>query len=229
MTFLDRRYEKLMRLDSITCVVDAEALFAHGDDERLLMLKLRQIGFADLVILNKVDLVGPEHVEVVRDWISLQLKRIRILEAVQCDVPLEILLGVGRFHAENLLRDADNAGREEPEHHHRHAAAAHMFDTWSYESDRPFSLQALREMVRRELPESIYRCKGIVFAADTPGKRLSLQAVGRRTEITELDDWGERTPCNRIVAIGAAIDTQSLSSKFDSCVAEPGNPAHYLL
>ena len=47
MTFLDQRYEKLLRLDSITCIIDAEAIFADGDNEALNMLKLRQIGFAD--------------------------------------------------------------------------------------------------------------------------------------------------------------------------------------
>ena len=48
MTFLDKRYELLLRLDSITCVVDAEGIFRDGDDEALNMLKLRQIAFADL-------------------------------------------------------------------------------------------------------------------------------------------------------------------------------------
>jgi G3E family GTPase len=221
MTFLDRRYEKLMRLDSITCVVDAEALFAHDDDEHLLMLKLRQIGFADLVILNKVDLVGPEHVEVARDWIAQHLNRIRIIEAVNCEVPLEILLGVGRFHPESLTMEAENTARTAHQHHaHEHAVASELFDTWSYETDRPFSVEALREMVRRELPASVYRCKGIVYAADTPDKRFSLQAVGRRTEISELDDWGERTPSTRIVAIGARLDGQALSRKFDACTEQ---------
>jgi pimeloyl-ACP methyl ester carboxylesterase len=56
MTFLDQRYERRRRLDSITCLVDAEAIFADGDNEALNMLKLRQIGFADLVVLNKIDL-----------------------------------------------------------------------------------------------------------------------------------------------------------------------------
>ncbi len=93
-----------------------------------------------------------------------------------------------------------------------------MFQTWSYKSDRPFSLEALRRMVRRELPASIYRCKGIIYAADRPDQRFTLQAVGRRTEISELDDWGERTPQTQIVAIGAAIDAQDLSDKFDACI-----------
>jgi G3E family GTPase len=44
-------------------------------------LKLRQIDFAGLVVLNKTDLVSPEHVKVVRDWIGLHMKRVRIVEA----------------------------------------------------------------------------------------------------------------------------------------------------
>jgi G3E family GTPase len=95
MTFLNPRYEGLLRLDSITCIIDAVGIFADGDNERLNLLKLRQIGFADLVVLNKTDLVGPEHIEVIREWIGHHIQRIRIVEATQCDVPLEILLAVG--------------------------------------------------------------------------------------------------------------------------------------
>jgi G3E family GTPase len=206
MTFLDQRYERLLRLDSVTCIIDAEAVFTHGDDENLNMLKLRQIGFADLVVLNKVDLVGPEHIEVIREWVGHHLNRIRIIESTRCDVPLEILLSVGRFDPANVL--------SEHQHLHEHA----HFDTWSYESERPFSLEALKEMVRRQLPAEVYRCKGIVYAADSSDKRLALQAVGRRTEISKLDEWGERTPRSQIVAIGASIDGQELKRKFDACL-----------
>ena len=52
-----------------------------------------------------------------------------------------------------------------------------MFETWSYESDRPVKLEVLRKMVQRDLPVSVYRCKGIVFAADSPDKRFALQVV----------------------------------------------------
>jgi len=220
MTFLDQRYERLLRLDSITCIIDAEAIFADGDNESLNMLKLRQIGFADLVLLNKVDLVGPEHIEVTKEWIDHHINRIRIIETTRCDAPLEILLAVGRFDpAHTVLQHAeDDDGHE---HDHAHESAGEMFDTWSYESDRPFSIEALREMVRRQLPASIYRCKGIVFATDFPEKRFALQAVGRRVEIIELGEWGERTPQSRLVAIGSSFDAQELNRKFDACLAQP--------
>ena len=217
MTFLSQRYEGLLRLDSITCIVDAEAIFAHGDNEALNMLKMRQIGFADMVVLNKVDLVGPEHIEVARDWIDHHIHRIRIIEATRCDVPLEILLAVGRFNPANVVSQS-----MKNEHHHGHGALGNVFQTWSFESDRPFSLEALRQMVRKELPASIYRCKGIVYAADHPDKRLTLQVVGRRTEIYELDEWGERAPRTQIIAIGESggIDAQELSNKFDACIEQ---------
>ncbi len=95
-----------------------------------------------------------------------------------------------------------------------------MFQRWSFESDQPFSLDALCHMVRRELPASIYRCKGIVYTADHPDKRMTLQIVGRRTEIYELDEWGERTPRTQIVAIGSQIDARDLTNKFNACIRQ---------
>jgi G3E family GTPase len=225
MTFLDQRYEKLLRLDSITCIIDAEAIFTDGDNEALNMLKLRQIAFADLVILNKVDLVGPEHIEVIRDWVDQQIHRIRIIEATKCDVPLEILLAVGRFDPANAISQCstEHTGNDSHDHdnHHAHRSINKLFETWSYVSDRPFSLEALRQMVRRELPASVYRCKGIVFTADVPDRRLALQIVGRRIVISHLDEWGEHVPRTQIVAIGApgGFDIQDMSNKFDSCIA----------
>lgn len=220
MTFLDRRYDKLLRLDSITCIIDAEAIFADGDNEALNMLKLRQIGFADLVVLNKTDLVGAEHIEVIKEWIDHHIRRIRIIEAMRCEVPLEILLAVGRFDPVQVVSQCDGSADHEHEHHLGPQGASAMFQTWSYESLQPFCLHTLREMVRKELPASVFRCKGIVFASDCPEKRFALQAVGRRTEVLELDGWGESMPRTRIVAIGTKVDEQELSDKFNSCLEE---------
>jgi G3E family GTPase len=220
MTFLDRKFKGLVRLDSITCIVDAEAVFADGDNENLNMLKIRQIGYSDLVLLNKVDLVTPTHIEVAKEWVDAHLNRIRIVEAVQCDVPLEILLAVGRFDPANMARQQNDIKIESLNSTQGHQSAGEMFETWSYDTDRPLSLERLKEMVRRELPASVYRCKGIIYAADNPGKRIALQIVGRRTEISVLDDWGERIPRTKIVAIGSSneIDRDSLTMLFEDCM-----------
>lgn len=220
MTFLDRKFKRLLRLDSITSVVDAEAVFADGDNESLNMLKIRQIGYSDLVILNKVDLVTPTHVEVIRDWIGAHFNRVRIIDAVQCDVPLDILLAVGRFDPENVIKAQNEMATHKNGQLHSHEGHTHTFETWRFESERSFDLEALREMVRKELPASIYRCKGIIFAADSPNTRFALQIVGRRTALIELDPWGAREPRSQIVAIGEAngFDAKALTNQFEKCL-----------
>jgi G3E family GTPase len=241
-TFIDPGLRDRIRIDSISCVVDAEQVLADSEYYELVRLKLLQIGCADMVILNKVDLAGPEEVKRVRDWIDEQFNRVRIIEASNCDVPLEILLSVGRFDTAQM--DFDQNAHDDHhcvvpgcthEHHPltlqqiqdaaslRASDHSQTFSTWSYESDRPFSLEALREMVRKELPGSIYRCKGIVHIADSPEQRGVLQVVGRRSDVTLMGDWNGRKPKSHIVAIGAAeaFDAGQLQSQFEACLVEP--------
>jgi G3E family GTPase len=223
MTFLDRRYRDLLRLDSITCIVDAEAIFSQADDEAITGLKLRQIGFADLVVLNKIDLVSETHLEVIREWIDAHFNRVRLCEASHCEVPYEILLSVGRFDGVQSLFDDEDVcgcnGKHDARAHpqgHRHARAGDVFETWSFETEKPISAASLEELVRRRLPASVFRCKGIFWDDAAPRHRQCLQAVGRRTEIRRLDEWGERPRSTRIVAIGRKLNRSELDGLFRS-------------
>ena len=217
MTFVDPQYRDRIRLDSVTCVVDAEQVLQKNDHPSFALLKLRQIGSADLVILNKADLAGSEQVERVKAWIGEHLNRVRIVEATYSQVPLEILLGVGRFDPIRQVEAAYLQGKKlNGNQTHRE-----QFSTWSYETNQPMSLAALRLMVKKQLPGSIYRCKGIVYLADEPKRRAVLQVVGRRTDITLENDWSEQTPKTQIVAIGISgcMEKDVLRSQFDSCIA----------
>jgi G3E family GTPase len=213
MTLLDARYEQLLRIDSIACVVDAKGLFIDRENEALTMLKLRQIGFADLVILNKTDLVGPDNVETIRRWIDSHLNRVRIVETNHCDVPLDVLLAVGRF---NPARGEELSPKLGPRH------KTPGFDTWHYQSDTPLTEPALREAIRR-LPAAIYRCKGFVYLAEHPNERYVLQGVGRRTTLTPLGPRNDQTPRTDLVFIGApkSIDTQALQAALEACETTP--------
>jgi len=184
-------------------------------------LKMRQIAFADMVVLNKVDLVGPDHIAVIHEWIGAYLQRIRIVEACHGDVPLEILLAVGRFDPVSVVGQLVSDAPANDHAHHHHADGGRKFETWSYESERPFSLAALEEAVRRQLPAAVYRCKGIIHVADAPDRRYALQAVGRRTEITDIGPRSEDVPASRIVAIGSDIDPDALTRLFESCLSAP--------
>jgi G3E family GTPase len=229
VTFNDPNLRDRIRLDSVTCVVDADQVFAHPEYPPLMALKLQQIGFADMLILNKVDLAGPAQVEKVRSWLDDHFNRLRILETNYCEVPYEILLGVGRFDpARQGLTDhavehgcTDRACNDHSHgHEHQEEDHSNVFSTWSFETERPLALDALRDSLRK-LPGTIYRAKGVVHSSDAPRRRAVLQVVGRRVDISFQEEWGERAPRTQIVAIGAAggIDAGLLETTFTSCIS----------
>ncbi len=227
VTFNDPNLRDRIRLDSVTCVIDADQVFAHPEYPPLMDLKLRQVGFADMLILNKVDLAGPEKLERVRAWLDDRFNRLRIVETNYCEVPYEILLGVGRFdpaQADRNLQVLEHncTGPDCHEHHPGHGDHDHskVFSTWSYETGKPLALEALREAMRK-LPGTVYRAKGVVYSTDAPQRRAVLQVVGRRVDISFQQDWGERAPRTQIVAIGAAgsIDPSIMEKTFASCIS----------
>jgi G3E family GTPase len=231
VTFNDPNLRDRIRLDSVTCVVDADQVFAHPEYPPLMDLKLRQVGFADMLILNKVDLAGPEQVANVRAWLDGHFNRLRIIETNYCEVPYEILLGVGRFDPAQAALNTDAAlhgctdlschGDHCGHDHHKHDHST-IFSTWSFETDQPLVLEALQEKMRK-LPATVYRAKGVIYAANAPDRRAVLQVVGRRVDISLQEEWGQRLPRTQIVAIGAAggVDADLLERTFASCVAAP--------
>ena len=218
-TFMDARLRDRIRLDSIMCVVDASQIFAAPE---MMELKLRQIAFADMLILNKADLVGRDEIDRIHAWLDKHFHRYRLVEAIRGNVPLEILLSAGRFDAaqleEGLHYHNGLACHDEHCHHDHDRDHNNAFSTWSYETETPLSLDALRE-VTRKLPASIYCCKGVIHSSDAPGRRAVLQVVGKRGDIALAEEWGDRRPRSQIVAIGAygKLDHAELQEVFDRC------------
>ncbi|QWG12675.1 GTP-binding protein [Bradyrhizobium sediminis] len=223
MTFNNPGLRDRIRLDCILCVVDGEQVFAAPE---MMELKIFQMACADMIILNKVDLVGGDQIGKIKKWLDSRFHRYRLIEASHCNVPLEVLLSVGRFAPTRVgssLHELEPRDCGDPncnrEHHHDHSKA---FSTWSYETDQPLSLEALREAASK-LAANVYRAKGVIYSADAPERRAVLQVVGRRVDISLEDAWGKRRPRTQIVAIGAhgAIDKEALHHKLEQCLSTP--------
>ncbi|MGB9433058.1 MAG: GTP-binding protein, partial [Candidatus Acidiferrum sp.] len=114
-----------------------------------------------------------------------------------------------------------DANCHDEDHGHNHHGQDHskVFSTWSYQTDQPLALEALRDKLRK-LPGTVYRAKGVVYSSDAPQRRTVLQVVGRRVDISIQEEWGLRAPRTQIVAIGAAgsLDTSLLEKTFASCI-----------
>jgi G3E family GTPase len=210
-------------IDSIITVVDAEQVRDLRDENA--MLAADQVSAADIVVLNKVDLVTPQQLSQVKEWINEVAPGARILEATYGQVPLELLLGVGKFAIEKLhqraqrdvhTHEAGEAHDHEHDHHHDHSL---VFNTWHYRTDEPLVYEALCDAVD-QLPTTIFRAKGLVYLKNSPTRKAIIQVVGRRATLTIGEPW-QQPPRTQIVVIGSygGVDREKLHALFDACRA----------
>ncbi len=93
--FTDDEMRAAYRLDAIVTVVDALHVAQHFDTSPEVK---KQIGFADVLVLNKTDLVSPADLDALEARIRRMNAAARLLRAVNADVPLDRILGVGGFN-----------------------------------------------------------------------------------------------------------------------------------
>ncbi len=204
-TFMETELGSLFSLSSTLAVVDAEQL--PGELEVAADLVRVQIAAADLVVLNKIDLVAPDELVSIRNQIQEMGSGSGIIEVSHGRVPLELIFHVATrpFEAWGQNPDANHVG--------------HDFSTWNWTSDAPLSLQKLRGVLDA-LPEGVYRAKGFIYLEELPTKRYVLQMVGRRYTLDESGTWGTQAAESRIVLIGDrdGIHPDELQSVFDSSI-----------
>lgn len=216
-TFLLPELRPLFHLDSIIAVVDAEYVHQCGDYTGLI---IDQVSAADIVIVNKSDLVGADERAQVLAWVRQIVPRARLLEATYGVVPLQLLLNVGKYR---LPLDGMGAGivaQAQPAHSHVHNHDAD-FATWSFESDQPFALLALRDALKT-LPATIFRGKGVLYLAEMPRHRLTMHMVGIRITMTAGAAWESSRPSTQLVMIGppGSIDADELTQRFTACLVD---------
>ncbi|WP_010488943.1 CobW family GTP-binding protein [Pseudomonas sp. S9] len=207
------QFRNALNIDSIVTVVDAAQF--DGLKGEMAQLAMDQLDAADIIVLNKIDQVSDEQVSALRArWLY---PNVRLLQAQHCEVPLELILGVGRLSAGPKLKPVTTArvlgAVPEPDH-------SSVFATWSWRCEQPLSLKALRQALAA-LPANIYRAKGICNIAEAPRQRSVLHLVGSRSEIKLAEDWHDAKPYSQLIVIGThdAINPANLQAAFEKCIA----------
>jgi G3E family GTPase len=197
-----------LKLDGVITVVDCETLLDRAVDPRLGALITRQVGAADVVLLNKTDLVNDERRSDVREWIRIHAPEARIVESEYGKVPVVVMLGVGE------ARLAGQPDTDKPRGH-RHDE---QLETRTFRSDAPLDRGSFIEVIK-SLPETIIRAKGILYTSDDPKHRIIFQLVGKRWEFTQGEAWATESPCSSLVLIGLpGCITEHLFLGLNDCV-----------
>ncbi|RKR37156.1 GTP-binding protein [Paraburkholderia sp. BL17N1] len=242
--FLDDPIAKQVTLDAVVTMVDAKHIAAHLDD---LVLDgsdnqaVDQIVCADRIVINKVDLVGPDDIASLTHRIRGLNATAEIVESSYAQIDLGKILGVGANEFSQILVETDGLheeeyahGHEEHEHEHEHEHAHHDDDHADHQHDESVSsvgievdadidldaLQTWLAELRNSDATNLFRMKGIL-AVQGQSHRYVLQGVHNVIELRAAQVWGSEPRSCRIVFIGRDLDRAALTDRFHACLAVP--------
>ncbi len=210
--FMDDDVRARTRLDAIVTVVDAKNLLARIDDSPEAE---DQVAFADVILLNKVDLVTAEERARVRAEIRAINPQARVIETERCAVDLAEVLDRGAFDLDRILL-------VEPEfltsdnHSHDESVKSISLEAGDMEPEAFFDWV---NKATQEQGPNIRRLKGIIAFKDDP-ERYVVQGVHMIVEGNHQREWkADEERRTRLVFIGRDLDFAALKAGFDACKA----------
>ena len=211
--FVDEGVRARTRLDAIVTVVDAKNLPARLDDSAE---AAAQIAFADVIVLNKTDLVSEAELAEVEAKIRAINRFATIHRTQRSAVDIDAVMGRGAFDLERILADVQPDFLTDSDHEHNDDIAS-----MSFEVAKPLDAERFNAWIGQLLQEKgqdLLRTKGILHYAGED-KRFAFQAVHMIADGGFVGAWppGERR--SRIVFIGRNLNRPQLRRGFEACQA----------
>ena len=238
----------LAALDTMVTVLDASAFLTDltaGDSLRarsmavsptdardLATLMAEQLEVADVVLVNKADLVSEGRLRALEAFVRAANRTARVVRAVRCDVPVELVVGTGLF---DLAAASSSAGWvRELMGEHVPETEAYGIVSHVYARARPFDAARLWDVVAGDAPElrGVLRSKGHAWVAQQPALVLEWQTAGVDTDCRVAGTWGAppaHAPAPRageygerkteLVFIGIRLERAAIDALLDGALA----------
>ncbi|WP_010543453.1 CobW family GTP-binding protein [Sphingomonas elodea] len=211
--FVDDDVRARASLDAIVTVVDARHILLRLEDSHEAE---EQIAFADVILLNKTDLVDAGDLAQVRHRIRSINGQATLHETQNCVVPLEAVLERGAFDLDRIL-DIEPDFLSEDDHEHDDAITS-----VSLRSEAPIRPELFMPWLRTLTAaqgQDILRLKG-VLAFPGEEQRYVVQGVHMLLDGNYQREWKPEEPrTSRLVFIGRNLDPAALQAGFDDCAA----------
>eukprot|EP00392_Amoebophrya_sp_AT5.2_P019045 g19737.t1 len=223
--FVDEAISALYKLDCIVTVVDAKHVEQHLNDEKAEGVEneaVEQLAFADVVLLNKVDLMEGDTAAL--EQLEKRIKSINsqapIYRCEQSKVDPKKLLNVGAFDLNRVLEMDPEFMDTEGEHQHDETVSSHSV---KFIGDLNVSrLQRWLDKLITEKSNDLFRYKGVLSVKNMPMKFIfqgvhMLMAADFNPTLRWAED--EEREC-RLVFIGRNLDKAELTKQVMDCKAE---------
>jgi G3E family GTPase len=212
--FVDQDVQDATRLDAVVTVVDAKWL---KDRLRDAPEAKNQIAFADVLILNKTDLVTDAELKDVEAQIRAINLYAKLHKTQRSAVNIADVMGRNAFDLDRIL-DIEPDFLEEGHHHHHDEEMQSVAFQIPGDVDPDKFMPWVQELTQREGP-NILRSKGILAFKGEP-KRFVFQGVHMILDGDLQRDWkADEKRQSKIVFIGRKLDRQALEQGFMACAA----------
>jgi G3E family GTPase len=209
--FMDEDVQAQTNLDAVVTVVDARHIHQHWDADEA----QEQIAFADVVLLNKTDLVTPAELDELERRIRGMNAIAKIYRTQNAAVEMDVLLGVKAFDLNRALEiDPQFLGEEAHEHDETVTSVA-LLEPGSVDGEK--LNRWIGELLRNQ-GQDIFRTKGILNIAGEEN-RFVFQGVHMLFDGRPDRPWKpNETPKNELVFIGRNLDEVQLKQDFRACL-----------
>ncbi len=206
---LDDVLSECVQLDAIVTVVDAR----HVEQQLSRDEAVEQISFADLILLNKTDLVEDADVRRTQSRVQKLNPMARIVKTQSCAISMDEVLDLGAFDLKNIL-SIDPSILENHEHEHDQAIAC-----VAIRETKPLDLADFNTWLNRLIQArgaDILRMKGIVnFAGEA--RRYVFHGIHMTLESRPGKPWMSHPRLTEIVFIGRDLDEAELRRGLEYC------------
>ena len=209
--FVDEDMQEKLNLDAVVTVVDAKHIWQHWDADEA----QEQIAFADVILLNKTDLVTPEQLEELENRIRGMNAMAKIYRTRNSELEMDALLGVKAFDLDRALEVDPNFLSEDAHEHDESVYSIALVEKGELDGDK--LNQWLSNLLQTRGPD-IFRMKGILNIAGED-ERFVFQGVHMLLDGKPDRLWkeGEQRK-NELVFIGRNLDETQLKKDFIACM-----------
>ena len=211
---VDEYLKEKVSIDGIVTIVDAKHVWQHIDERQELK---EQIGFADVVLLNKTDLVT----EAELDKLETRVKSINALAKTHrtknSAAKMDDILDIGAFDLERILSTHPNLLTSEEDECEIAEGISSVGIAFPGDLDGE-KMEEWAHELGHEKGEDIFRLKGVLSFKGVPD-RVVFQGVHAIMDGQTDRPWGSDQRFNKVVFIGRNLDKSELESGLRACLA----------
>ncbi len=209
--FVDDDVQAQTHLDAVVTMVDAKHILQHWDAEEV----QEQIAFADVIALNKIDLVSAADLDSLEQKIRAMNAIAKIYRTQEAALSIEHVLGLDAFNLERALAIDPNFLGEEAHEHDETVGSIAIIKAGALDGAKLNDW--LSDLVRTQ-GENIFRMKGILNLAGND-HRFVFQGVHMIFDGRQDRLWlATESRVNQLVFIGRGLDQVALQAGFDRCL-----------